>query len=179
MFDRSWADLALVTSDVLRKASTASGRVENGLREHNAALLGLTPIGRVSAFALVVGVHPQLPDVVFKVCPKNDGFIAYATDCLNCALVGPHFLKVYSVTKIDDYHTLCVVERLVSEPDNEDLEAVDAAIWRFSAHRASSGLVQAVKQLAERYGHLDLHSGNYMKRADGTIVFCDPVAGDL
>lgn len=142
--------------------------------------LGLNPIGHGSCYAVVVGVPPELPDVVVKVCVKGDAFIHYACACADGRLVGPHFLRVYSATMIETDNDaggawVFVMERLPTEGTYDDACVVN--------DRRHPGLFAALNSIAavmnaeggSDWG-FDLHTGNVMRRADGTIVLLDPVS---
>ena len=166
-------------------------RPYSGARAANAELLGLTPIGRGSAFASLVAVHPQFPDMVVKVVDWDDAGAWYLRACKDGVIKGPHAPVVYAVHRMGT-QAFIYMERLIDVndmPENMDDYVRDVnEFCRRSTGAATidSTIVTWKMQFKQWNLHperdynmfsTDFHSGNCMFRADGTLVFIDPVHG--
>lgn len=156
-------------------------RYKDDLRVALAEANNCVAIGRGSCYADMVAVPKDYPSVVIKICHGQDAFIGYAHACVSGKLKNKHHLKVYSEAEIGDGVWLFVMERLADHVTVEEADIVwranNAVSWR---ERAPRGGASMKKALAELRSHLkdccfDLHTGNLMKREDGTIVLLDPV----
>lgn len=135
------------------------------------------PIGEPSHWAHMVAVPKSNPNVVVKVCSVMDGFVKYAVACASGVLSGKHMLTVYSVTEIpgDMYVILC--ERLAKPTYDDVIErrrmyGHEPNSWDSSEYKA---YMELRAFCADHNVQMDVHAGNTMYRADGTLVFCDPV----
>lgn len=156
-------------------------RQKDELREALAEANNCIAIGRGSCYADMVAVPKDYPSVVIKICHGHDAFIDYAHACVSGKLKNKHHLKVYSEAEIGPGVWLFVMERLADHVTLNEADIVwranNAAAW---GERAPRGGTSLKKALAELRSHLpgcctDLHTGNLMKREDGTIVLLDPV----
>ena len=160
-------------------------------RAANAELLGLTPIGRGSAFASLVAVHPNFDDMVIKVVDWDDAGAWYLRACKDGAIKGPHAPVVYAVHRMGT-QAFIYMERLIDVNDTpENRGDYVAEVNSFcSGYNSAHGCVESTivtwnMQFKQWNLHpegwrlfcTDFHSGNCMFRADGTLVFIDPVHG--
>lgn len=174
-------------------------------RVSNAELLGLTAIGRGSAFASLVAVHPQFEDMVLKVVPSDDAGALYAKACYDGEIDSVHSVKVYAYHELDG-NAFIYMERLIDvndwpENSEEYLSIVNmyAIAPAMTDSRVEPSIIDWVEKFNKwnewsdgrvynspfsgntlrmtRFG-TDFHNGNVMYRADGTLVFIDPVYGE-
>ena len=163
-----------------------------GARNSNAALLGLTPIGRDSAFASLVAVHPNFDDMVIKVVDWNDAGAWYLRACHDGTISGPHAPVVYAVHRMGE-QAFIYMERLIDVndmPENRDeyVDSVNSFCRGYEDSCIDGSIETWLLQFKQWNLHpngefrrfcTDFHSGNCMFRADGTLVFIDPVHGSL
>jgi len=157
-------------------------RAEN--RDRNASSMGLEPIGDDSYFAHVVGVHPDVPDIVVKVIDwRADGFYLFAKAILAGELVGDMYPKIYGINIVDDV-AIVLVERLgeaeCSTDDLEEANCLRIACWDMwdSYSPAVSDWVKWVQEVGIEYDvRIDLHDQNMMFRDGVQPVLIDPLAG--
>ena len=139
---------------------------------------GLTSLTERGSFAALVATHDQLPDIVIKVVPNYDKYIDFAQDMLDGLLDNPMFPVVYSVTRMDT-HTVVLVERITGDADSgTDLDRIDHLDGDMSLLDDSIewDFLDMLHHCCARHDALpDLHAGNFMKRADGTLVCIDPI----
>lgn len=153
-------------------------RIIDGVREHSSNMLdyregkyvariilakklGLTPIGEQSTYADMVAVSEQRPDVVIKVVPKHDGFRKYAELILSGEISSKHAPHIFSITCVGNSYVI-IMERLWVKCTRDDCARKECR--------------ELVSQLERIHGTCDLHSGNYMRRTDDTMVIIDPWA---
>lgn len=169
---------------------------KNKLRLDMAKANNCIAIGEDSCYADMVAVPKDYPEVVIKICPKEDKFVHYAHACFAGQLPGPNMLKVYSEVKISEDAWLFVMERLdrsLTEHEWEmtvvradtlymDLPKRGRYATACRTLRQSKERIKAVMNEVERkindidfWWSFDIHEGNFMKRKDGTIVYLDPV----
>lgn len=163
----------------------------SGARKANAELLGLTPIGRNSAFASLVAVHPNFDDMVIKVVDWDDAGAWYLRACHEGVIKGPHAPVVYAVHRMGE-QAFIYMERLIDVnymPENRDDYVFDVNSFcrGYEEHSVESTIVtwfmqfkqwnQYPENAAWSMFRTDFHSGNCMFRSDGTLVFIDPVHG--
>ena len=91
----------------------------SGARKANAELLGLTPVGRDSAFASLVAVHPNFDDMVIKVVEWNDAGAWYLRACHDGTISGPHAPVVYAVHRMGE-QAFIYMERLIDVNDTPE-----------------------------------------------------------
>lgn len=194
-------DCEQLARTVTRSARTAHlTQGENGARS-----LGLKPIGESSAYAMAVGVHPDIPNVVVKVVDArgDDAFWHYANAVVEGDIeAGPHIPDIMSITMVDDYSAIVLMERLKPLADIDlDEYTYDDTKGNFdpdvvnAMSQANSSVYQgrrdqdfdvvrpcehpdlySVGRWAARNDHaLDLHDGNWMRRECGQLVLIDPV----
>ena len=165
-------------------------------RKRNAELLGLTAIGRDSAFASLVAVHPNFDDMVLKVVAWEDAGAWYARAIRDGKIKSIHAPKVFAVHNIDG-QAFIYMERLIDANDFPEncMERLIGYNNHLSGYYGFSVTEPSIedygKQLKEWnkttgynvYGSkgfpTDFHLGNVMLRPDGTAVFIDPVYNDM
>ncbi len=181
-----------------RKSSEGLWSIDDQ-RIDTAKQLGLTPIGRPSAFAELVATHPELPDVVLKVVEANDGGARYAKAVYNKEIDSIHAPVIHAYHEVEG-KAFIYMERLIDLKDmKEDVSQRMDCTNEFVRYkgddiiRARAIRMHTEKELMElehfqeqlhhwknadenRYDlGFDMHSGNAMFRADGTWVSIDPV----
>lgn len=184
-----------IHSEIASRYSTAMSKACNEevyLKERRiktAEHLGLEPIGRGSAFAELVAVHPELPDVVLKVVDEDEAGAAYAKACFEKKIDSIHAPVIHAYHEVEG-KAFIYMERLIDlkdmpedcsermehnnlymldyqpedclyEADSETLPDYRYQFWRWNAEYDYSE---------------DFHNGNAMFRADGTWVCIDPVS---
>ena len=162
----------------------------SGARAANAELLGLTPIGRGSAFASLVAVHPQFPDMVVKVVDWDDAGAWYLRACKDGVIKGPHAPVVYAVHRMGT-QAFIYMERLIDVNDMpENRDEYVGSVNSFCKGYEDSGIDSSIETWLMQFKQwnlhpsgdysrfsTDFHSGNCMFRANGDLVFIDPVHG--
>lgn len=184
--------------DTATFASSYKSLKENNLynaemRQQLATANNCIAIGKGSAYAAMVAVPRDYPDVVIKICANSgDAFIDYAHMCFNGTLKGPNFLKVFSETEISPGVWLFVLERLDRELTEHETKMImnraRGGCWgslpipqRGIYAKNTKGIKNALNDIRIAFDnaclHLcfDLHKGNVMMRKDGTVVLLDPV----
>lgn len=187
---------AAVASEVSTRVASSSGLK---LGSNAATALDLMPIGAASAFALAVGVHRDLPNVVIKVMDTSqDMCAAFLQAVFEGVLTGPHMPHVLSITPAGENTIVVLMERLfpLLEGTNKDAYgylnssaevigyhdlgiARKVAVLQDAFRRGWGGTqdVHALCDWADHHGfEKDLHTGNIMQRANGQLVIIDPVA---
>lgn len=181
------------------RSSTADNWSSDERRIDTAKQLGLTPIGRPSAFAELVATHPELPDVVLKVVDANDGGARYAKAVYNKEIDSIHAPVIHAYHEVEG-KAFIYMERLIDMKDmKEDVSHrmdVTNEFVRYNmitSHRIRARAIHTEDEFMElehfqeqlhrwknsdENQHIlgfDMHSGNAMFRADGTWVSIDPV----
>jgi hypothetical protein len=145
---------------------------------NQAESLGLSKLGEDSFYAVAVGYDPKLPDVVVKVMDKRvDACWDFIEAVHDGTLVGDLFPVIHSVTEIDNI-AVVLMERLLPY-DRTNSVMGDAFNELLSAQFKLGTTEQNMlfTWVADIGGHRDLHAGNIMFRADGTLVVIDPISG--
>lgn len=193
----SAVSLAKTVSSRLSGTNTAHG-------ENCAERLGLTPIGEESSWALAVGYHKDLPNVVVKVVDmEDDGFWHFAHAIHNNEIEGEHLPVILSITEVDQWSAVVLMERLLPLADGLDEEyshvyyedmadGVEDELYKmcnavYLGHNLiepdelpdaipdeHADLVKLGAWAEDNGMALDLHGGNWMRREDGTLVVIDP-----
>jgi hypothetical protein len=150
------------------------------MREKLAEATGCIPIGRSSAYAAMVAVHKDYPDLVIKICDDVfDEYVSYAKAVLNGTLKpNKHHLNVYSVTEITSDVWLVIAERCETSVERYSTIYDDAKSVLYTDPGEDHYLYDfhlAIQDIRDKVGSLDFHSGNIMFRKDGTLVLIDPV----
>lgn len=136
------------------------------LRGYVAAKSGMYPMGRTSHFADLVACPDDNDDLVVKATSKSDdGFILYALMCYHGMIEADWALKVFSAKRVGR-RWLFVLERL-HKHEHMNYDERDAV---------STALRDAVGPYCRGLPSLDLHSGNVMRRKDGSLCVLDPLA---
>lgn len=167
-----------LVSDV-RSSPAMSAPLKRG---NSASRFGLKPIGESSSYAVAVGVHKDLPDVVVKVVnARDDGFYWYALAIYRGIIKGPHLPVILSVTEPSDQGlSVVAMERLYLVPESRRRTRLNFGqrmghLANFVQGKCPDDLAK-VRDLADHMGlRIDAHSGNWMyRRKDRHIVLIDP-----
>lgn len=171
-----------------------TGGYNSQIRRENAQMLGLTPIGRESAFASMVAVHPQFDDMVIKVVDWDDAGAWYLRACHSGEISGPHVPVVYAVHKLGK-QAFIYMERLtdvINWKENicERVEGYNN-YFLYGEDAKFVGVIKPIESMIQwhiNFTHwnenldasfgTDYHTGNVMVREDGTLVMIDPVHGE-
>ena len=150
-------------------------------------MLGLRSVSSSGSFALVVGAHHDLPDVIFKVVPKTDAYADFAQLSLDGKVTSKHFPRIDAVVDLGET-VLVVVERIAHELDcassdmseyYDTIEALDDVLAYGSItelHGVALEMYDEIRAMINATDSIsDTHRGNFMVRSDGTLVCIDPI----
>lgn len=155
-------------------------------KEEFAELCGLTSVAAGGSFAAMVAVHEDLPDIVVKVVPNYDKYLCFAKDMMAGLLSEEFFPKVHAITDMGT-HSVVIVERIAEEVDVWDdwktcaeIDAIEHDVLYYPemdlVDVPDDTMVGQLVRMANTHDALcDVHTGNFMKRADGTLVCIDPL----
>ncbi|MBX4911477.1 hypothetical protein HJA82_29625 [Rhizobium bangladeshense] len=153
---------------------------------------GWTRIGS-GAFG-VVFTHSLHPRVVVKVSarlterttrPVDDGFQEYANAIIRGWIRSSFAPRVYFTERLrgNDRVTVTVMERCLPCRNEEfvhraERTAMNLEAWRIYDGYELGGHARRFLEILRQYGKLDIHKGNVMQRANGSMVFTDPLVLD-
>lgn len=176
-----------------RSQAVEVGYYTSEWRKGTAERLGLTPIGRNSAFAELVAVHPELPDVVLKVVEADDAGAAYAKACYEKNINSTHAPVIHAYHEVEG-KAFIYMERLIDMKDMPETPVERMGYINDFMYHCSGSDKYLERDYPEEYktisdfrsqfdrwnswygGSIDFHEGNSMFRADGTWVCIDPVS---
>lgn len=190
-----------ITQEQLIDSVTKLVTKTNNFREgvNKAKELGLVTIGEKSSYALAIGYHAEMPNVVVKVVnidedgPFRDRSYHFLKAIYDGDLSGVHLPEVYSVTEIGKTAVI-LMEKLEALDDDLDVHDsdFDSDFYNLpedvnydvcTIRNALDGeeiegyedVAQLVDWIIYNSFTIDCHMGNMLKRDDGTIVLIDVV----